>query len=78
MRAVFHPLASIVSVVLAPRAVNSEARPTRALLACALQDADTAREPLTLVQTPMIADPGWRAPGRPCAACWRLRPALWT
>ena len=29
MRAVFHPPASIVSVVLAPRAVNSEASPTR-------------------------------------------------
>ena len=29
MRAVLQPPASMVSVVLAPRAVNSEARPTR-------------------------------------------------
>ena len=50
------------------------------LLACALMGGpDVARELLALVQPPMLADVRlWRAPGRPCAACWRRRPARWT
>ena len=44
----------------------------RALLACALQNADTARELLDLVQAPMIADAGlsraWSALRRVLAA----------
>ena len=51
---------------------NQTAEYERALLACALQNADTARELLALVQAPMIADAGlsraWSALRRVLAA----------
>ena len=55
-----------------PATPNQTRESERLLLACALQDADTARELLTLVEPFMLADPGlsraWSALRRVLAA----------